>query len=42
MQELFRPDVPRGELPVTLIAVQGDRVAAIVSLRAITMGAVKG
>jgi hypothetical protein len=41
LQELFRPDVPRGELPVTLIAVEGDRVAAIVSLRRITMGAVK-
>lgn len=41
MAELFRTDVAAGELPVTLIAVAGDRVVAIVSLRAVTMGAVK-
>ena len=40
MHALFRPGVAPGGLPVTLIAVDGSEVAAIVSLRHITMGAV--
>ncbi len=37
----FTADVPRGELPVTLIGVGGDRLAGAVSLREKTLGAVR-
>ena len=41
MRVHFTADTPRGELPVTLIAVQGDCLAGSVSLRQMTLGAVK-
>jgi GNAT superfamily N-acetyltransferase len=36
----FVADTPPGELPVTLIAVAGDRLGGAVSLREVTLGAV--
>jgi ribosomal protein S18 acetylase RimI-like enzyme len=41
MKELFRLDVPRGELPVHLVALIDGRYAGEVSLRARSMGSVK-
>lgn len=41
MAALFALDVPRGQLPATFIAILNGNYAGCVSLRAVTMGAVK-
>lgn len=41
MAALFALDVPRGQLPITFIAVLAGKYVGCVSLRAVTMGAVK-
>ena len=41
MRSLFRPTPGENGLPVTILAVRGDEIAGNVSLRKVTMGAVK-